>query len=293
MKYLLFNLGKNPDYFKYCINSILSTDKDADIYLCTDQNINSNEINVINFNDFETLVTKKNEINELFKNTSFGKSPLWSYSILRIFALNEIAKKNNIDSFIHFDNDVLIYKSWEELKNKGMFVENKINITPNDNNTLVFGYSYFSSIKTIERLVDGFNEILRNYDFNSNIHARGGHLNEMRILRICQYNDKNLFNELPTLPYFDKKIIFDPSSYGQYLNGTHLKRGNHFLRRRFISTQHIVGREIKSKRIKVKFENNEAKVFFDKNLYQLANLHIHSKNLKKYLPKNYKNYINL
>ncbi len=293
MKYLLFNLGKKPDYLKYCINSILSTDKDADVYLCTDQNINNNEINIINFNDFEMLVNKKNEINELFKNTSFGTSPLWSYSILRIFALNEIAKKNNIDSFIHFDNDVLIYKSWEELNNNELFLENKINITPNDNNTLVFGYSYFSSIKTIERLVDGFNEILGEYDFNSNIYARGGLLNEMRILRICQYNDKKLFHELPTLPYFDKKIIFDSSSYGQYLNGTHLKRGNHFLRRRFISTQHIVGREIKSKRIKVKFENSEGKVFFDNNLYQLANLHIHSKNLKKYLPKNYKNYINL
>ena len=46
---------------------------------------------------------------------------------------------------------------------------------------------------------------------------------------------------------------------------------------------HIVGPEISSKRIYPKIEKMKPYVFFNEKSYELANLHIHSKNIKKFL----------
>ena len=113
----------------------------------------------------------------------------------------------------------------------------------------------------------------------------------MRHLGIIDESDINVFSKLPTLPYNDEQIIFDPAGYGQFLNGVHKNRGNYIFKRRWVSQQHFVGTELKSKRIKVKF-NNVPYVLYDKKNIELANLHIHSKKLSKFLMKKQKNYIN-
>ena len=45
------------------------------------------------------------------------------------------------------------------------------------------------------------------------------------------------------------------------------------------------------KRIKFKFINNKPHVLWAGESFDIANLHIHSKRLDKFLPKNYKNYV--
>ena len=125
-----------------------------------------------------------------------------------------------------------------------------------------------------------------------NIYARGGEIPEMRHLGILNLMYQDMFNILPTLPYESKDLIFDPAGYGQYLNGTHLKRGNYIFKRRWISINHIVGAELKSKRIQCKFNGNPY-VIYQGEKTEIANLHIHSKNISKFLPKNQKDYITL
>ena len=67
----------------------------------------------------------------------------------------------------------------------------------------------------------------------------------------------------------------------------HHRRGNYIFKRRWVNTKDIVGREIKSKRIVPKFSNNLPSVQFKNKNVSLTNLHIHSKNLDKFLPNNY------
>ena len=115
----------------------------------------------------------------------------------------------------------------------------------------------------------------------------------MRMLQIAESLNPNLFNILESLPYDNNEILFDPSSYGQYFDGTHIKRGNYYFKRRYVSTNHLVGREIKSSRIEPIFKNKTPYVKFENKNYQLANLHIHSKNLNKFLNNKYKTIISL
>ena len=113
----------------------------------------------------------------------------------------------------------------------------------------------------------------------------------MKIMSIIDRDNKNLIQSLDILPYGGKKLIFDPASYGQYLGGTH-KKPKTFFRDNFATQAHYVGAELISKRITVKFKKNIPVVTSDLgDVSKLINLHIHSKKLKKFLPKVYKNYV--
>ncbi len=287
MDYLLFYSGKIPEYLNYCLNTIRSVDKESKIHLCTDQNIQTSDINIINFSEMENLIEKEKHLNAVYRGTNLEKNPLWVTSLLRVYSLYEMANYLSLNKFIHFDSDVLIYKSFSQLNKLKLFKSNKINITSNERYRFSFGYSYFDSLKNINELCKIFDQILKEREYYTNEYSRGLPLTEMRMLKIAQDINSDLFHELPILPYSEKKIIFDPASYGQFLDGAHLNRGNYILRRRFVSTSHIIGRELKAKRIKVKFRNKSPVVEHEGTYTNIANLHVHSKRLYKFLPKNY------
>ena len=75
----------------------------------------------------------------------------------------------------------------------------------------------------------------------------------MKILGIIN----NIYEEFISInAYFfygnKTNLIFDPSSYGQYFNGLH-HRSNYIFKRRWVSPSEIIGREIKSKELALKF----------------------------------------
>lgn len=293
MNYLFSYYGEIPEYVILTLNNILNIDKDANIYLATDQKIKSKNIETLNIKD-TFLVDKLNDLNKNFENlnTKSNANPLWATSLLRIYALKELKDFFKINSFVHFDTDVIIYKSFNEISKNHDFSRSSISITQNDMMNLVFGYSYFPNEESIDDLVIKLDQNLLNIDALQNIYARGGEIPEMRHLGILNLMYEGMFNMLPTLPYENIDLIFDPAGYGQYLNGTHLKRGNYIFKRRWISMNHIVGPELKSKRIKCMFDKSPY-VIHRKRKTELANLHVHSKKISKFLPKKQKNYISL
>ena len=293
MKYLFFYYGEIPKYVGLTLNNILNIDKDADIYLATDQKIESKNISILNIQQTD-LVGKLNDLSKNFEelNIKSESNPLWVTSLLRIYALKELKNYFNIDSFVHFDTDVIIYKSFNDISKKYNFDNSKISITQNDIMNLVFGYSFFPTKESVDDLVNKLDKNLSEIKNLQNIYARGGEIPEMRHLGILNLMYQDMFSILPTLPYESSGLIFDPAGYGQFLNGTHLKRGNYIFKRRWIAMNHIVGSELKSKRIQFKFNENPYVIYEGKKT-ELANLHIHSKNISKFLPKNQNNYITL
>ena len=119
-------------------------------------------------------------------------------------------------------------------------------------------------------------------------------LNEMLILRSfadlrgCKYMDF-----LPILPhgvyskrYKEFRSIFDPATWGQFLDGTPLGKGISF-----VDTEHYIGKEIQmdaSIGIVWKTEFGYRIPFLKKGneFIKINNLHIHSKRLFKFLSLN-------
>tara|TARA_X000000950_G_scaffold79159_1_gene99576 strand:- start:9482 stop:10375 length:894 start_codon:yes stop_codon:yes gene_type:complete len=296
MKYILFNYGEIFDHLEVSLNSIMSVDKNAEIILITDKNLNLPSIELVNITDSKELSEIKERLIDLYNSTNYSpqKFPVFYTSLLRVFAITQIAKEKNINEFVHFDNDVIIYKSFEEIVKNYEFDYKSLNITQNKPSEVVFGYSFFPTLEISDRISNEIFRILDNNKYYSNQYRFGNELYEMLILGILNKEKENLISILPSLPYEKKlSLLFDPSSYGQYLDGLHLRRGNYIFKRRWVSTNDIIGKEIMSKRINIKFYKNKPVVEFSNQNFDIANLHVHSKRLKKYLPYNYKQYLSL
>ncbi len=273
MNYIFINIGDTPDYLKYSLNSVLSVDKEAKIIIATDKKTDFKNVIPVNLNDIRSSLTSQLIENEIYKNTNLDNNKLWLRSLLRIFYLYDVIDSLGINSAVHFDSDVLVYKPFIELKDN--FIDNKLNITPLNSNLLVFGYSYINNKEVLFKIN---NHLLNEVKLTKS--------NEMHLMSIVSKQNPNLFNELRIFPNPDSKLIFDPASYGQYISGIH-KKPYRFYKKRFITEAHPIGEKIKNKELKVKFKNSPF-VISDKKVYEIANLHIHSKELKKFLPENYK-----
>ena len=234
MKYILFNYGEIFDHLEVSLNSIMSVDKNAEIILITDKNLNLPSIELVNITDSKELSEIKERLIDLYNSTNYSpqKFPVFYTSLLRVFAITQIAKEKNINEFVHFDNDVIIYKSFEEIVKNYEFDYKSLNITQNKPSEVVFGYSFFPTLEISDRISNEIFRILDNNKYYSNQYRFGNELYEMLILGILNKEKENLISILPSLPYEKKlSLLFDPSSYGQYLDGLHLRRGNYIFKR--------------------------------------------------------------
>ena len=73
MNYVLILINYFPEYIFYVLNSILSVDKDATVYIAHNDNkkINYKNIVEINLNDIESEYLKRFNELDVFKNTIF------------------------------------------------------------------------------------------------------------------------------------------------------------------------------------------------------------------------------
>ena len=275
LNYLLFYSGEIPDYINQTLDAIFKVEGEScKIYFCGDNELKRSDVEFIQINDLNNDYIKEVKNLKYFENES---NFLWESSFLRIFYLYELAKKLNIDSFIHFDCDVLIYKPYKSIKNS--FVDGKINITPLNEIFLNFSYSYIDNLENFKNTCDSLIEIIKNSNHYEKKYYEGQRLNEMIMLNIAYIKNPENFNLLKVLPENDCEYIFDPGSYGQYIGGTH----NKLFSKKFINDDHYVGRKILSEGYKIYFQNGIPTVRHLNKTYKLVNLHVHSKKLKKYV----------
>lgn len=280
MNYLFTYLGNEPNYIKYCLNTILSIDKEANIYFSSDFHSNYTEVTHLPISEITSELTNEVKAINIYKNTNYELNPLWSTSLLRIFYLLDMSKALEINSFIHFDLDVLIYKPFEDLQK--YMVKNTLNITPLNKDELIFGYSYSDGLSNYSKITHALFDNIEAEALSSN-----QPLNEMKMLAKVYSQNPELFNLLPSLPNSDQGYLFDPASYGQYIGGLDGKPRTIFSKP-WAGSHHYVGNAILKKEITVKFKHRKPLAVQGKKSFELANLHIHSKNLRKFLPKEYK-----
>lgn len=284
MNYLYVYLGEYPPYMLTSMNSVLSVEPEANIIFCSDKNTKISGIENINLKKIESKLTKKVKEIDYFK---YEKNPLWSTSLLRIFYLLDAAKFLKINNFVHFDTDVMVYKPVKSLNS--FFDNKKFNITSLNELDLIFSYSFTKNLECYEEICEKVLNILANPVFYEKKYYDEKKLNEMMLLNIVYIENKHLFNILPSIPTNknNNNIIFDSITYGQYISGVH----NTFFSKKIIEENSYVGRFILREAPEIKFKKIPF-IKYKNEIYDLANLHIHSKKLDDYLPENYECFIN-
>lgn len=249
---------------------------------------NNNDITVITDNKFfylledydvELVDCKKLEDYNYNNNSKLDKhfrNGFWHLCSLRFFYLYSYIKSNNLCDCIHLENDVLTYIDFKDF-NK-YIKQNKVYATFDCDNRVIPGILFIPNSKAFEPIID-------NYNFNFNDMENLAKFNEdficpFPIFPIINANI-NKFNKY----FFDFNSIFDAAAIGQYLGGVD-KRNKEGDTRGFINETCII-------------KYNEYNFFWirknnlfiphlviNNNLIPINNLHIHCKELKKFMADN-------
>lgn len=231
-------------------------------------------IKLINVNDLQ-------ESYNFFENTSLDKdfrNGFWALTSLRFFYIYEFMKKYQITDVIHLENDVLIYYNCNKIIDK--FDKNYVYI-PFD--------TYTRNIASIIYIpnADIFKKILDKYDFNKNDMENFSHIKKetgiihnlpIFIPNECLSNEERFVSE-----NFDVfSCLFDAAAIGQYLGGVDPRNISY-------DTIGIINDTcvIKYNNYKIWFEDvdniKRPYIVIKDNKYEIFNLHIHCKNLKKFM----------
>lgn len=267
-----------PEHVADCIQQIRMF-SDIRIHIVTDdfpQECQTNKITVVPTSALNGHCLVKRALASDFKRDE--SNPLWRTAALRFAYMGALADEHDLEEIIHFDNDILIYQDPIALLEK-LGMGNDISITECNDELLICGFVYMRDGSTAIQLAKAMFDKMEEVDDN-----------EMRLLRLVADDHPEWFSFLPLLPDMDRAYdygcVFDCASWGQYVGGTHYGH-----RSGWTGDHHIVGRAIRSGKVDLAWvsdsEGRRIPVCFEtrgeRRSYPIANLHIHSKKLYKYV----------
>jgi hypothetical protein len=265
--FVLVHIGDSvPRHLKACIQQILNTNKNADIILASNLNIRAPSVHCININKLSYK-----ETGGYFQSNS---DPLWITSLKRIFILDSIIQKFNLKNTIHFDNDVLVFHDISEIKH---LLSAPLYMTPHKLTEFTFGFCYAKETSSLSSLSEEIYKLILLGESKVKELTK----DETHEMRLLGYANNNHITSLPVHPSINEPInnfIFDPSSYGQFIGGTPNGHSPGF-----IDDMQLAGSCFKLYPPTIRFVDRKPILDFNSNSYKIFNLHVHSKQLDKYV----------
>jgi hypothetical protein len=263
MNYVLVSLGSIQSHLYDCIKQLQSLNDGNKIILCTDVDFYCNGVDVVNVNDLD--------IRPIGSYLKYDPDPLWHTSLYRIFVLNAFFNRTNAP-FVHFDNDVLVYYSSNNLTD----LDDNNYLTQHKTTEYTFGFSVFKHPVKFNRLVENIYNLITTGE--QNVKQLLGETHEMRLLGHCGID---LITPLPGHPKIATSFnnyIFDPSSYGQFIDGTPAGHPPGF-----INKEQLIGDIFDQEQPTITFRDKKPILTYKEKDYKIFNLHVHSKRLQKFL----------
>lgn len=276
ISYVHCHIGQHPpDYLLDSFESIYSVDPEARLILITDQDIEIDGIEILQVTEISSDQTKEVMNMKLFSDDS---NPLWRTAIFRIFLVRDAIQYLGLNYCYHFDSDVLMFQSSKTFEHLVSDFDG-LYITPCNSDELVFGFSRFGKLEKINQICGILFDIV--FDEGKQKKYSAEMPNEMQLLCGIFKERPDLIKKLITLPFNNEKLVFDPSSYGQYFGGTHQGHGPGWY-----GNHHDIGAEIGRGNIKPIMIDKKPFVEYNDKKYPIVNLHIHSKKTKQFIEEN-------
>lgn len=281
MNIILVSIGNFQEYIIDNINQLLKL-KTNNIYVITDNKyfdyFSSYKLNdAINLINVEELDEYYNYSNKSTLDNRF-RNGFWMLASLRFFYIYALMKKYDLEDCIHIENDVLLYYDINLLREKL------------DRNYMYIPFDTFQrNIASIMYIPNHsvFKDILDHYDMNKNDMDNFANIKtNLRLIQnfpifvsdLARTNEEKFVSE-----NFDKfHIIFDAAAMGQYIGGVDPRNmpGD---------TSGFVNEKCVIKYDKYQFiweyQDNIKRPFIllNERKIPIFNLHIHCKNLVKFM----------
>jgi hypothetical protein len=209
----------------------------------------------------------------------------WKHSIERFYYLNDFLNKSNLTNVFHIENDVLLFQDLEKILKEIKF------------------YNFACIRDSINRVIGSLIFIKNKKVSTRIVKISNNYLNE-NDMKILNYLDKKISNSInlplgETLDFIKKSknfkkikkipFIFDAAAIGQFIDGPHRKklltRIFFNIKKFFMINDGFINTEtnLKIYNWKIKWKNKKPYKQENEKLIPIVNLHIHSKNLKKFI----------
>ena len=287
MNFVLVALGKIPEYLNDCISQIKKTQKKSKIFLLV--NKDSGYVNKNCKIIFVENLIKSNEHVVFIKKSKLAKDSyrdfFWKHSIERLYYIDNFLNKTNLKNIFHIENDVLLFQNLSLLLSK---IKNHNFACVRDGIDRVIGsFIYIKNKKVSKKIVQVSNKYFNQNDMKILSHLDNKIANS---INLPLGEDLNFIRKSKSYKTIKKiPFIFDAAAIGQYIDGPHRRK---FINRilpgiksffekndGFINTE----TNLKIFNWKIKWKNKRPYKEENFKLIPIANLHIHSKNLKKFL----------
>jgi hypothetical protein len=287
---VLFHLGKKlPEYLECTFKQLRLFNTNAIVWFLTDEKhmscslFEKYNINVENAEDYYTDYIPLFE--KLYKRKH---NDFWNITAVRFFYIQKFLEVKGIRNVYHFENDVLIYYSFDEHHEKFMNLYDTLAITVGGEDKAMTGLMYIDGWASLFWLTHFFIRSLKLYGKEGikNVFDLDM-VNEMTLIRAFMKVSPEQIKSIPTNPVGNNPTIFnsvfDPASWGQFVGGTTDKLPG------AKPEDHYIGQMLRKcpeyTVIWKKDEENRKVPYFkwDDQEIKINNLHIHSKELHKYM----------
>lgn len=281
-----------PDFLEYNFRQIRFFNSKIKIYFLTDKNLIPNTL----FDKYEVMALDKdwfysNKIKEFESFFNYGPNNFWTLAATRLIYIENFMRIYSIENAYHFENDVLLYYNLQEHHEKFINFYKNIAITTGGPDKSMTGFMFIKNHISLSMMIDFFINTLKIYGIGGTIQKYGMDMvHEMSLMKFYGVEKGSEFiSNLPILPFgeysehfSDFASIFDPATWGQFVGGTRnegpgAKPQDHYIG--------ILLKQNTNWSVIWKEENSLKVPYFNKDneLFRINNLHIHSKNLNKYL----------
>lgn len=274
-----------PDYINDCIEQLLSYK--LNIHLILSESLINNtislNINVIKAEDY--FDTRINSYNLLGHDSNF-RDGFWTRTSSRFFLISSYAKAKNLQNFFHIEYDNLLYTDLEQVNNLLIDSDYQMSVVIDSENRCIPSVVWFRDWTICDKLSD--------FIFSNN------YQNDMSNLYNFFSQNRDLVTNFPIVPdnidkselvsqtglrytglidyslYYNKlDMIFDGAALGQYLAGTDT-RDRPRDTKGFVNETTIYD----VSKFQYVWENECPYVISGEKKVKIANLHIHSKDLR-------------
>ena len=296
--FVLVNINK-MQFHKYIYDSITQlrlTNPDSHIYLCCHKKTCEDSIDELWFRERNVHIV------DLHHNLMFPSHIMYKTMVRRnphaerFFIVYELMRRKRLKNVIHIENDVMVYQNMSNFI-EPMSMLYKVGITRQSDEMCIAGFVYLRNWKAAQQLA-------RYFLF---------HYNKNDMFGLSDFCKKNKHSLLPVIPkgyedvyemtfesptdgmmhtvadkyeysecFESLKLIFDAAALGQYVGGVD-KRVDSSDTSGFVNTNACY----KAKDLNLFWDIDDGLkkpyIKFGDNRYPVANLHIHSKELNKYL----------
>jgi len=249
---------------------------------CVEQIVKYSKENVVLLTDADTKIVGGQVVKVPTPNDTF-LSGFWAHTLNRLKVLSDYMASNSTEDVIHIENDVLIYHDPIDLLDIFRAIsKDRVLITALGQSHLSAAYMYIPHKKAIGRLCDVMYEHFSMGHEELKAHIGYSFVSEMTVLDHIYKKHDAPIGLLPIMPndqYLDLfKAVFDPASYGQYIGGIQTNPGVNWA-----GNHHLIGKKINKGELQPVFENGKPYVIGGDTRWPINNLHIHSKDLKRWM----------